>query len=262
MKISKKDFLVQVKYADIPADVNRMDECFSGFGGELYLSPEEMLNHSGRIMDNIKTFSGERGLALRLHAPVLEIDYSQPAESLARMAPVYENARKLCRFLDISSVVAHAELDRIKDFPLTGRMENAAFIWDSLVGIMSGSGIGINIENHCEAEPSLLIGIFKKISSKYLGMCIDPGHFNVFSELSAEEWIESYPPGSIREVHLADNKGDRDSHLPLGDGNIDFAALFNIFEKRDENPAYVLEPNNIAETQKSLSYLRGIVSIE
>ena len=69
-------------------------------------------------------------------------------------------------------------------------------------------------------------------------------------------WLGKYPAGSIKEVHLADNKGDDDTHLPLGEGTIDFVDFFKIFTARNEDCVFILEPRNLNEAVKSISFLR------
>lgn len=62
------------------------------------------------------------------------------------------------------------------------------------------------------------------------GMLVDLGHLNLrrhqseyFRRHSVAENIERLPVPVI-EVHVHDNPGDRDLHLPLGSGTLDYAA--------------------------------------
>ncbi|UCD54693.1 MAG: sugar phosphate isomerase/epimerase, partial [Candidatus Omnitrophota bacterium] len=207
-------------------------------------------------INDIKSFVKNNRLPLRLHAPISEIDYSQVRDSASYMKSLYRKVIRFCKVLNINHVVTHAELDYHTAFPIDRQFENASLLWRALCDEFKINNIHINIENHCEIEPDYLVMFMERIGSPYLGMCIDIGHFNAFSNLGIKKCLEKYPVGSIKEVHLADNKGDGDTHLPLGDGNIDFVSFFETFSGRRERCVFVLEPREIKEAQKSLSYLR------
>ena len=50
-------------------------------------------------------------------------------------------------------------------------------------------------------------------------------------------------------VHLHDNQGVHDSHLMIGEGNIDFRKVFSFLE--DYNGPFVIEGRNISEGKSS-----------
>lgn len=256
MKIKKENFLIQTKYSDLVLDAGNVDRYFLGFGGELYLSAEEINNYDSRIIGGIKDFTQKNHLPLRLHGPIAKIDYSQIQSTIPLMQSLYANTIKLCKILGINHIVTHAEFDYSIDFPVNKQLENAVSLWHVLCDDLSVNNIYINIENHCEIKPDHLIMLLEKINSPHFGMCVDIGHFNAFSDLGTKKCLAKYPIGSIKEVHLADNEGDDDTHLSLGEGNIDFASFFKILEKRSEDCVFILEPRNIAEAKKSLSFLR------
>ncbi|MGB2705979.1 MAG: sugar phosphate isomerase/epimerase family protein [Candidatus Omnitrophota bacterium] len=255
MRLSKKNFLIQVKYSDLVSDTD-IERYFLGFGGELYLSPEEIDNYDHLITARIKTFVKKNRFPLRLHAPITDIDYSRIHATISSMQSLYNKIFKLCKALDIDAVVAHAEFNRNAEFPVVKQFENAVSLWRILNAGLSVHDIHLNIENHSEVEPDYLIGIMEKIGSPYFGMCVDIGHSNAFGKIEMKAWLGKYPAGSIREVHLADNAGDDDTHLPLGEGNVDFPAFFEALEARRDVCVFVLEPRDIREAQKSLSFLR------
>lgn len=245
-----------MKYADLLSGTEKTEKYFFGFGGELYLSAEEISDYEPKLIQEIKSFAKNNRLPLRLHAPIAEIDYSQVRDTVSYMQALYRKVIQLCQVLDINHIVAHAELNYHADFPIGKQFENASLLWPALCGELKINNIHINIENHFEAVPDYLIKLAEKIASHYFGMCVDIGHCNAFSNLNIKEWLGKYHIGSIKEVHLADNKGDGDTHLPLGDGDIDFVNFFEVLSKRKEKPVFVLEPRNISDARKSLLFLR------
>ncbi len=54
-----------------------------------------------------------------------------------------------------------------------------------------------------------------------IGMCLDIGHANTTGQI--QDFLEL--GDKIINIHVHDNNGDRDSHLPIGQGNIDFSVL-------------------------------------
>ena len=73
--------------------------------------------------------------------------------------------------------------------------------------------------------------IRKAIKSKRLGMLLDLGHMNIavkkglIDRGNLYEYVSSLPL-PIVELHVHDNNGLEDSHLPLGRGNMDYAEVF------------------------------------
>gem|GEM_PF-2432836 len=256
MRLDKKNFLVQVKYSDLARDPKGMRKVFLGFGGELYLSAEEIDSYDPHLMAEVRFAARKNNFPLRLHAPVVDIDYSHISTVTLKMQSLYHKVLKFCRFMDIHSVVSHAELDYNGKFPVKMQFENAVLLWRAISANLSAHDIGLNIENHCEIGPEYLLDLMKEVDSPYFGMCLDIGHSNAFGKINIGEWLEKYPVGSIKETHLADNAGDGDSHLALGEGNIDFSTFFKILETRADACVFVLEPRNISEAQKSLAFLR------
>jgi sugar phosphate isomerase/epimerase len=68
------------------------------------------------------------------------------------------------------------------------------------------------------------------------------------------EWVEVLG-ARLMEIHLHDNHGEADEHLPLGQGDIDFASLFSLLEKKKVQPIYTIEPHEIDHLQPSLEAL-------
>jgi len=63
----------------------------------------------------------------------------------------------------------------------------------------------------------------------------------------------------IAQLHLHDNTGAWDDHLPLGRGNIDFKSFFRQLREIQETPPVVtLEPHQERDLWASLEYLEKI----
>lgn len=84
-----------------------------------------------------------------------------------------------------------------------------------------------------------------------LYMTLDVGHAN-HAGYSADEMIFD----SIKHVHIHDNFGDDDAHLPLGEGSIDLKRVVNNLECKNFNGIYILEVNDYDSIKKSYEYMK------
>ena len=68
-----------------------------------------------------------------------------------------------------------------------------------------------------------LLYIKEKLKSGRIKFCLDTGHYNIAEK---EPQTLSEMSGNIAEVHLHDNSGEKDEHLPPGAGAINWEELF------------------------------------
>lgn len=76
-----------------------------------------------------------------------------------------------------------------------------------------------------------------------MGICIDVGHAHracAKDGIRPEAYLREFRD-MIREVHLDDNFGARDLHLPLGQGNVDWPPLIDALRDLREDTAACLE---------------------
>ena len=88
------------------------------------------------------------------------------------------------------------------------------------------------------------------LSSNGLYMTLDVGHAN-HAGYSADEMIFD----CIKHVHIHDNFGDDDSHLPLGEGSIELKRVVNNLESKNYDGIYILEVNDYDSIKKSYEYM-------
>ena len=67
---------------------------------------------------------------------------------------------------------------------------------------------------------------------------------------------EMYFP-RIKHIHLHDNNGDDDSHLPLGEGSIDLKQVLYLLDEKNYKGTYIIEANNPESLKISLEYLKN-----
>jgi sugar phosphate isomerase/epimerase len=88
--------------------------------------------------------------------------------------------------------------------------------------------------------PSETIRTVGLANKKNVGVCMDAGHVNIGGTVKPSDAVRQ--AGKLLwSLHLNDNKGDGDFHLPPGKGNMDWVA--------------------VAEALQDLSY-RGVLNLE
>ncbi|MGC1121091.1 MAG: sugar phosphate isomerase/epimerase family protein [Candidatus Methanofastidiosia archaeon] len=98
----------------------------------------------------------------------------------------------------------------------------------------------------CRA-PEEMEDLVTAVDSEYLGITFDVGHANTTNTIEQFLDLKEY----MVSVHLHDNFGDEDSHLALGEGNINLDFLKEVEDKR-----LIIEVNTYQDAVKSLQYLR------
>lgn len=114
-------------------------------------------------------------------------------------------------------------------------------------------GIQVCVENQWETDWTLFSEIFDAVRHPRFGMCLDVAHVHVFSHFAPEAWIQRLAP-NISHCHWNDNCGDRDSHLALGSGNIDWPAIFEA-SAIWKQMTVTLEISELQALERSVSFL-------
>ena len=97
-----------------------------------------------------------------------------------------------------------------------------------------------------------------------LGICIDVGHAYISQDAGREpirNYIERYK-GQLVHLHLHDNFGDADEHLPIKDGSIDWQNLADTLKAVEYHGPAVLELQSqgdlLATFTDARTYLRSL----
>lgn len=201
----------------------------------------------------------ERGCRITMHGPFWDLAPGS-LDPLVRQVSRF----RLQRFFDLLEVfqplqvVCHTGYDPVhhkghREFWLDESVE----LFEPLTARAERLRIPLLLENVWEHDPKLHIDLFERIDSPWLGFCLDVGHQHSFSRTPLKEWLEALG-GHLMEVHLHDNDGSHDDHLPVGAGTIDFALLFDFLHKSGKEPILTLEPHSDEHLSESLSGLKRI----
>jgi len=129
--------------------------------------------------------------------------------------------------------------------------------WTPVVERAERLDLTLAVENVFEKTPATILSLLEHVGSPRFRYCLDVGHLNVFSDTPMKQWVKAMAP-YIVEIHLHDNTGSTDDHLPMGQGNIDFPALSRLIGRYVKNePIHSLEPGREEDLEASIQgYMR------
>lgn len=115
-------------------------------------------------------------------------------------------------------------------------------------------GVKICLENVLDLYPEPMAKIAQEVNLENLGICLDFGHANTFSNTKVEEWANVLSP-HIAHIHAHDNLGDADSHLALGEGNIALDKVFAELNMKNQEIDITLEHSTVQRVEDSIKWL-------
>jgi sugar phosphate isomerase/epimerase len=135
-------------------------------------------------------------------------------------------------------------------------LEPSLRTWGAVMERAEKTGVGVAIENIVDSEPDHLRMLCEKVGHPRFGLCLDAGHREIFSNLPITAWVDGMHP-YILEMHLHDNGGEADDHNPIGEGTVDFPALFKRVGELCIDPVYTLEAHSAEDALMSLGALNA-----
>ena len=254
--IPREKLYIHLPFLDLIENLESFPQL--GVNCEIYMSAENLDSISRAQKERINAVFEKHNLNKSLHAPFSDlnpgsIDKTIRAASLDR----FKQSLEVCANLKADRMVMHTHFDPIfyknhKELWLDNSIQSLA----ALSKYARQKNITILIENSIDQSPWAVLELIKRTDN--LKACFDIAHYNVFSPLGWEKEFAEYPPELITEVHLSDNRGSEDEHLPLGEGSIDFKKFFKMMNDRKLKPYIVLEPHDKEGLFKNLEYIRTL----
>ncbi|MGV8056471.1 MAG: sugar phosphate isomerase/epimerase family protein [Smithellaceae bacterium] len=197
------------------------------------------------------------GVQVTFHAPFMDLrpgalDNKIRQTSIDRLKQVFD----LVPYFHPLRIVCHTAYDSRYYVSCDEEwLENSAATWLELIDLIRRTGSVIALENVYEREPSILRRLFERLNSDYICFCLDTGHFNVFARTALNVWLEELGQ-YLGHLHLHDNHGKFDEHLPVGNGTFPFAELFQILQDIKARPSITLEAHTQADLWQSLDNIK------
>ncbi len=147
---------------------------------------------------------------------------------------------------------------------------------DPLRELLADAGIGLSIENTVETGPEDINELFRLLSSHKaqkkanVGMCLDLGHANLCRSTRNDylRFIRTLSPKvALVHIHLHENYGDSDSHLPVftgpsGKDPSGIREFIRLIKERNFSGSIILEqwpdpPGLLKDARNRLLYIIG-----
>jgi sugar phosphate isomerase/epimerase len=170
----------------------------------------------------IKKMAAEQGITLQVHGPI---------EHVEKWKKALEETVEFCHDVGSTMLTLHPGA---KDVP----------VYQEIFGLAQDKGIRIGLENYREDgayySPEKLTSMLNRFSAfPNAGITFDVGHANI--EREAVSYLNAIPSEKIINIHIHDNDGKEDQHLPVGKGNIDFPALLQTLKQRHYRGNLIIE---------------------
>lgn len=238
----RKTVQVHVPYPYILEKTGRLIDL--GINPEIFIDAFFIERAGAEDLRRIRDGFAEKGLTITVHGPYMDLNPGSREEKTRLLTVgVYDRLFRVVEALKPRTVVLHAGYHERKykgDRELW--LSQSLKTWPEFVRRAEQAGSVIAVENIFEREPSTLRLLMDEISSPNFGVCLDAGHMRVFSEVDMEDWFATLGP-RVAEVHLHDNHGKHDDHLPIGEGSIDFEKFMGLLSRYTKDPVHTIEPH-------------------
>lgn len=201
----------------------------------------------------------DSGIRPRIHAPFFDLNPGA-LDPLIREVTL----RRLSQTLDFAQqlnadlMVIHPGVDKWR-YPRLDQtwMENACQFFPTLIARAAQSDCRLAIENIYEEAPDTLVQLVNRLDSPWFGHCFDAGHWHLFGRRLMEDWLKSISE-KLFHLHLHDNHGRADEHLPVGEGTIEFAPLQQHLASMVRPPSITLEAHSPDHLIRSLRQAKAL----
>lgn len=242
-----------------PLLIERFDEIRErGLNPEIYFSGEDMDTLSLGDVRSVKRGLDERGATITFHAPFMDLAPGGGDERVRQVTiDRYQQLFHLADILQPMVIVVHSGYDRWRyDNNEQFWLQQSLKTWPPFVERAERIGAVIAMENVFEDKPDTLRMIVEHINAPNFRLCFDPGHWNLFSKIPLAGWFDEIGE-YISEIHVHDNRGDRDDHLAIGDGEIDFATVFQAARSCQQEILLAIEAHDEEVLWRALKNLEG-----
>lgn len=218
-------------------------------------------DHSvGKVAERFLEREGSYSMTYSIHAPICDTNLASLNERM-REASVFEmmSVMEYAGAMGIKTITVHPGVHSLAVHGVEDRSvacsKNSMRILDRA---SREYGVDIAIENM--PSVSVMLGrtadeLEEILEGTDLKVCLDLGHANTTGQ--TDELLGRFA-GRIINVHVHDNNGDRDAHLTVGEGNMDFSSLLPKLKRYKGN--LIIESKSMESAIESKAVLEKILS--
>ncbi|RMF47460.1 MAG: sugar phosphate isomerase/epimerase [Deltaproteobacteria bacterium] len=221
---------------------------------ELALQAADLDGHEPDYFANIGARLVGAGLRVTVHAPFMDLNPGA-------VDPAVRDATRL-RYRQTFEAAARLKADLIVFHPgydpwhygaqTRAWQEQALAFWPEFLQRADRDGITIALENIFDRSSRLLSWLVRTLDHPRFGHCFDIGHWQLYGTQELQPWLDNLGDRLVH-LHLHDNRGRVDDHLPLGAGKIDFTPLWNHLRGLASLPSMTLEAHSIDDLERSVA---------
>lgn len=258
MRITREKVYFHVPYRVLLDNLDTITE--KQINCEIYVDGNALDTYTQAEVDRINSVFEKHGLSKIAHGPFYDLNPgSRDPKARELTNRRFTAAIEFCKKIKANYIVFHSGFQPIFYRETSGLfLDLSVEVWKDVLNIAVKDNIVISIENSIEPTPEIIIKLVARMNSPNFKACFDVGHFNAFGEKSIFDCLKEYPVGSISELHLSDNKGNFDTHLALGEGQIDFVRFFKEIDKMGIEPIVTSEPHSKEDIEKNLKFLLAL----
>jgi len=211
-------------------------------------------------LKNVQDICETTDLELTLHLPFSDMNLASLNTGIHR-----EVLRQMKDYLELASdFVELAVVHPGYLSPYGARVPERA--WQATIGSLqvicdfaADYGVLVTVENMPDVPkvfgkyPQEMLRLLDLVDRPNIGLTFDVGHANTMGLV--DEFLKVYQ-GRISHVHLHDNMGKKDEHLPVGKGNIDWKAVMDGLSHY--SGIFVTEVDCLEDGVESLAFLRAL----
>jgi len=227
-------------------------------GWEIVQEGSQCLN--SKTIQNVQNIHETTNLELTLHLPFSDMNLAGLNDSIRG-----EVIRQMKHYLTLASnyvnlaVVHPGYLSPYgAQVPYEAYQTNLASLAE-ICDFAADFGILVAVENMPDFPkifgkyPDEMQEMLGAVGSHNVGFTFDVGHANTVGLI--DEFLDQLGD-RISHVHIHDNMGEKDEHLPLGEGTVDWKSVME--KLSDYKGIFVTEMSSIEEGVKSLEFLRNL----
>ena len=135
-------------------------------------------------------------------------------------------------------------------------------VLERLLPLAESIGCTLVLENIYDTNPRLWLDLVQTINSPALRLSVDVGHAFLTSQIGGpppDQWIREAGEW-LAHVHLQDSDGCADRHWRIGQGNLNWYAIFSALSEINVSPRLLLEMRHVRDVEASARWLfqRGL----
>lgn len=244
----------------------RLEE--AGFQGWEIVN-EGLQKVEGDLKERVRALHETTDLIFSLHAPLSDINIGSVNEPIwmESVRQVKESIESTYEFIDDVCVVHPGFFSPLSVQQPASAVQKAVQALTSLCEFAADRGLRIAVENLTSANmlmgryPDELVQLVRETNMENLGICLDVGHANTTQTLDEFFRIPAENEGvEIIHLHASDNMGERDLHLPLGEGNLDWHKVVRGVNDTGYSGLMVLELYTLEAGIASLDFLNNLLA--